>query len=402
MNQLPGPYYVMPKPIGPLCNMDCTYCYYLDKKSIYKKCSDFTMPDEILEIFTKQYIETQPGNVLFTWHGGEPLLRGIDFYKRAFKLQKQYANGKYIENTIQTNGLLVTDEWCRFFKDNNILVGISIDGPEHVHDRYRRQKNGKATFSSVMETIERFRKYEVQFNNLSVVNDYSSRFPLEIYQFFKEIGSHYMQFTPAVECKDKTSKPGRPQILAVHNCKELIVAPWSVKPLAYGTFLTALFDEWVSRDVGTYFVQFFDSVLANWCGVTPGVCVLARTCGHAGVLEHNGDIYACDHFVFPEYRLGNIKEKRVSDLMFSERHQIFGAKKTGSLNRTCKSCSYVNLCNGECPKNRFTQTASGESGHNYLCEGLKHFFKHTEESMRFMRNELFNKREAANIMKKKF
>lgn len=308
----------MVKPIGPSCNMDCTYCYYLDKKTMYKKCSDFAMSDDILEIFTKQYIDSQPGNVLFTLHGGEPLLRGIEFFKKAFLLQQRFAKGKHIENTIQTNGLLVTEEWCRFFKDNNILVGISIDGPEHIHDKYRKLKNGNSTFTSVMRAIELFKKHDVQFNNLSVVSDYGSHFPLEMYRFFKEIGSNYMQFTPVVECKAKSVRIDKLQVLAVHDCNESMVTPWSVAPLAYGQFLTAIFDEWVSNDVGVYFVQFFDSVLANWCGVAPGVCVLAPTCGHAGVLEHNGDMYACDHFVFPEYRLGNIKDEGVVSLMFSD------------------------------------------------------------------------------------
>jgi uncharacterized protein len=398
MNNLSTPYYLMPKPIGPACNMDCTYCYYLDKKTIYKQCSDFAMSDEVLEIFTRQYIESQPGNVLFTWHGGEPLLRGIEFYKKAFSLQTRFSNGKHIENTIQTNGLLITEDWCRFFKDNNILVGISIDGPEHIHDKYRKLKNGNPTFALVMQAIELFQKYDVQFNNLSVVSDYGSRFPLQVYNFFKEIGSKYMQFTPVVECRAKSIRLDKLQVLAVHESNESMVTAWSVASLAYGQFLTAIFDEWVSKDVGEYFVQFFDSVLANWCGLAPGVCTLTKDCGYGAVLEHNGDIYVCDHYVFPEYRLGNLKKTAIHEVMFSEKHKLFGAKKMGSLTDDCKSCAYVKLCNGECPKNRFAVSSSGESGQNYLCAGLKHFFLHTESHMRFMRNEILKKRNAANVM----
>ena len=300
------PLYVMLKPGGSSCNLACDYCYYLEKTKLYSQNKHRVMSDMLLERFVKEYLESQTmGQVLFTWHGGETLMRPIEFYRKALDLQKKYANGRQIDNSIQTNGTLLTDEWCKFFKENNFLVGISIDGPQEFHDEYRRDKMGRPSFLKVMHGIELLKKYDVEFNCMAVVNDYNADYPLEFYHFFKEIGCQYLQFTPIVE---RINRHPSPLTLATATAseKDADLAPYSIKPKQWGNFLCAIFDEWVREDVGKTFVQIFDSTLANWVGEQPGLCTMAKTCGHAGVMEFNGDVYSCDHFVFPEYKLGNI------------------------------------------------------------------------------------------------
>lgn len=377
------PLYVMLKPIGAVCNLGCTYCYYLEKKELYPdKGSKTIMSDDLLERFVSQYIEAQTMQpILFTWHGGEPLMRDISFYKKALELQRKYAKGKQISNTLQTNGTLLNDEWCEFFRENNFLIGISIDGAKPFHDKYRTTKDLRPTFDHVLRGINLLKKHGVEYNIMGVVNDFNINHPLEFYQFFKDIDSHYIQFSPAVESDSNGN-----------------VTQWSVTPEKWGDFLIAIFNEWVRKDVGTYFVQYFDSALANWVGVDPGICIFAKNCGHAGVMEFNGDVYSCDHFVYPQYKLGNIKDKTLMEMMYSTQQTDFGLAKSASLSSQCKQCKYLFACRGECPKNRISKTQSGEEI-NYLCNGYYKFFEHIAPYMDFMKKELEAQRPPRNIMK---
>lgn len=377
------PLYVMLKPIGAVCNLGCTYCYYLEKKELYPNKGNKTiMSDDLLERFVSQYIEAQTMQpILFTWHGGEPLMRDISFYKKALELQRKYAKGKQISNTLQTNGTLLNDEWCEFFRENNFLIGISIDGSKPFHDKYRTTKDLRPTFDHVVRGINLLKKHGVEYNIMGVVNDFNMNYPLEFYQFFKDIDSHYIQFSPAVESDSNGN-----------------VTQWSVTPEKWGDFLIAIFNEWVRKDVGTYFVQYFDSALANWVGVDPGICIFAKNCGHAGVMEFNGDVYSCDHFVYPQYKLGNINDKTLMEMMYSKQQTEFGLAKSASLSSQCKQCKYLFACRGECPKNRISKTQSGEEI-NYLCNGYYKFFEHIAPYMDFMKKELEAQRPPGNIMK---
>lgn len=393
------PYSLITKPIGSICNLNCTYCYYLEKKNLFEEGNNFKMQDELLEEYIKQYIHSQPvSTVTFTWQGGEPSLMGIDFYKRAIQLQKKYANGKQIENTFQTNGTLINEEWCHFFVENQFLVGISIDGPKELHDKFRQTKNKEDSYQKVLRTIELFNRYKVEFNTLVTVNSYNVDYPLEIYRFLKSIGSHFIQFIPIVERVSDVDQNNGLVLVPNSYDQQARVTPWSVDPIKYGKFLSTIFDEWVCNDVGQYFIQLFDTTLANWIGETPGLCMFAPTCGRAGAIEHNGDVYSCDHFVFPEYKLGNIKQTTLTELMNSTTQQAFGLNKYTQLPQTCHECNFLNKCYGECPKKRFTYTKDGEYGLNYLCEGYKLFFSHVEPYMDFMANELNNKRSPMNVM----
>lgn len=388
----------MLKPVGALCNLACDYCYYLEKSKLYTQNPRHVMSDELLERFIKEYIESQTiPQVMFTWHGGETLMRPLSFYKRAIELQKQYGRGRQIDNSIQTNGTLLTDEWCVFFKENNFLVGISIDGPQDFHDEYRRNKLGIPSYHKVMQGINLLKKHGVQYNCMAVVNDYNADYPLEFYNFFKEIGCEFLQFAPIVERlkDDKSSSTS----LASAKDTEAKLTPFSVSPDQWGNFLCTIFDEWVRNDVGKIFIQIFDSTLANWVGEQPGVCTMAKTCGHAGVMEFNGDVYSCDHFVFPEYKLGNIYNQPLASMMYSDKQLKFGADKYDKLPSQCKECDVLFACNGECPKNRFTYDKYGEYGLNYLCEGFYKFFKLVTPYMDYMKKELLAKRPPSNVMK---
>lgn len=391
------PLYIMTKPVGAICNLACDYCYYLEKSKLYQESPKHIMSDELLEKFIKEYIESQTmPQVLFTWHGGETLMRPLSFYQKAMELQRKYARGRTIDNCIQTNGTLLNDEWCRFFHDNNWLVGVSIDGPQEFHDEYRKNKQGKPSFMKVMQGINLLNKHRVEWNALAVVNDFNADYPLDFYHFFKEIGCRYIQFTPIVE-RIFRHDDGR-HLAAVEEGDNEKLADFSVTPEQWGNFLCTIFDEWVKNDVGEYFIQLFDATLANWVGEQPGVCSLAKTCGHAGVMEFNGDVYSCDHFVFPQYKLGNIYSKALVEMMYSDKQQQFGRNKFDSLPSQCKECQYLFACNGECPKNRFCKTASGEPGLNYLCKGYYQYFDHVAPYMDFMKKELLAERAPANIM----
>lgn len=397
-NPFAKPLYVMLKPAGAHCNLACKYCYYLEKNKLYPTAQRHLMSDEMLEQFTREYIEAQTMNqVLFTWHGGEPLLRSIDFYRKALSLQQKYAGGRRIDNVIQTNGTLLTDEWCEFFAQNHWLVGISIDGPQPDHDHYRLTAAGKPSWKKVMQGIKLLKKHGVEWNAMAVVNAYNANHPLEFYRFFKENGCQFLQFTPIVERLTR-HEDGR-TLASLVDKDEISLSEASVAPEQWGYFLCAIFDEWVRKDVGKIFVEIFDCTLANWMGISPGICAYSKECGHAGVMEHNGDIYSCDHFVFPEYKLGNIRDHSLIDMLYGEQQQEFSRLKHSSLPRQCKECDMEFACHGECPKNRFIKDKYGDSGLNYLCPGYYHYYQHVAPYMDYMKQELMSQRPPSNIMK---
>ncbi len=397
-NPFAKPLYVMLKPAGAHCNLACKYCYYLEKNKLYPTAQRHLMSDEMLEQFTREYIEAQTMNqVLFTWHGGEPLLRSIDFYRKALSLQQKYAGGRRIDNVIQTNGTLLTDEWCEFFAQNHWLVGISIDGPQPDHDHYRLTAAGKPSWKKVMQGIKLLKKHGVEWNAMAVVNAYNANHPLEFYRFFKENGCQFLQFTPIVERLTR-HEDGR-TLASLADKDEISLSEASVAPEQWGYFLCAIFDEWVRKDVGKIFVEIFDCTLANWMGISPGICAYSKECGHAGVMEHNGDVYSCDHFVFPEYKLGNIRDHSLINMLYGEQQQEFSRLKHSSLPRQCKECDMEFACHGECPKNRFMKDKYGDSGLNYLCPGYYHYYQHVAPYMDYMKQELMSQRPPSNIMK---
>lgn len=397
-NPLARPLYVMAKPAGSLCNLACTYCYYLEKKEL---CRDVASPqsqqmsDEVLERYVREYIGSQSTEeVVFTWHGGEALLRPLSFYQKAVRLQRKYAGGHRIINTLQTNGTLLNDEWCRFFKANHFLIGISLDGARTYHDALRRTPSDKPSFDRVMRGGRLLQRHGVDFNILAVVNALNADDPEGFYSFFKSIGCHYIQFAPIVEryhADGRLATVGEPD-------EESQLSSFSVTPEQWGDFLCGLFDVWVRDGVGEYFIQIFDATLANWMGVQPGVCTMAKYCGHAGVMEYNGDVYSCDHFVFPQYKLGNIRSSTLIEMMYSPRQQRFGRNKYDALPRQCRECPYLFACWGECPKNRFIKDEYGEPGLNYLCRGFYKFFDHVAPYMDYMRSQLEQEQPPAAIM----
>lgn len=391
------PLYVMLKPAGSLCNLRCRYCYYLEKGRLYEHADSQVMSDVLLEKFVREYMESQTTpEVLFTWHGGEPLLRPIRFYERALQLQRQYARGRRVSNSIQTNGTLLTPAWCEFLRDNGFLVGISIDGPREYHDAFRlRAADGRGSFDQVMRGIALLQQYGVEWNAMAVVNSLNGDHPQEFYRFFRDLGCRFLQFSPIVE--RTVSRPDGLS-LAPGMQEGGLLLDFSVGSRQWGRFLCGVFDEWLKGDVGQVFVQIFDATLANWVGVTPGLCSLSKDCGHAGVMEHNGDLYSCDHFVYPEHRLGNLREKTITEMMYSEQQRRFASMKTRRLPRQCRECRYGFACHGECPKNRFQRDRYGEPGLNYLCEGYRMFFEHAAPYMDFMKRELEAGRPPANVM----
>jgi uncharacterized protein len=393
----------MTKPTGPLCNLDCTYCYYLEKEKLFPPGSSFRMPPDVLETYIRDYIAAQPTlEVQFAWQGGEPTILGLDFFQEVVRLQKAYAGKKRISNAVQTNGTLLDDDWCSFFAEHGFLVGLSIDGPEEFHDAYRVDKGGKPTFRKVMRGLEFLRKHETEFNTLTVVNRQNSQAPKEVYTFLKEIGSRYFQFIPLVEREPDAGARALDLDLAFppghEDAESVPVTPWSVEARQYGDFLLGVFDEWVRNDVGSVFVQLFDVTLAGWTGMQPPLCVFAKTCGDAMVLEHNGDLFSCDHYVYPSYRLGNVLETPVGELAVLPEQVAFGQAKSESLPGYCRRCEVRFLCNGECPKHRFMETPDGEAGLNYLCPGYKKFFSRTAVHFQLMADLLKQQRAPAEIM----
>lgn len=383
---------MMLKPIGSVCNLKCTYCYYLDKADMYDKQS--IMPLDLLEKIIREYFEVNDSEqVVFDWHGGEPLLLGLDYFKKIVEIQRKYKKDKRVFNTIQTNGVLLDDDYVSFFKHNNFLVGVSIDGPQSIHDKYRKDKGENPTFVRVMRGIERLHRHAVDFNTLTTVSKAGEGKGLEVYRFMKDIGSRYMQFMPVLEYV--SSIDGR---IVSPDGENLSLTHWSVEPLEYGKFMCDIFDNWVRNDVGGYFVNLFDSTLANYCGVSPGTCVYSETCGANAVVEHNGDVYPCDHFVYPKHKIGNAEKSSLEEMMSSDKIVKFGIDKRNSLPSTCLRCKFYFACHGECPKHRFAKTKQGEAGLNSLCEGLYYFFSHVDSHMLKMKELIFEGKEAKLIM----
>ena len=393
-------FHVMAKPIGPICNLDCKYCFYLEKESLYPQVSKWAMRDEVLDSYIQQYIEAHNApEVSFAWQGGEPTLLGVEYFRRLVEIQKKYAGGKRIQNAFQTNGVLLNDEWAALFKENNFLIGISIDGPRALHDAYRVDKGGQPTFDRVMRGIETLKRNGVEFNTLTTVHSGNADYPLEVYRFLKENGSGFMQFIPIVERIAHQVTADGLQLVSPEFSGGARVAPWSVEPKQFGRFLSAIFDEWVRNDVGKYFVQIFDVSLETWSGMDASLCVFRKQCGGAMAIEHSGDLYSCDHFVYPQNRLGNIMDSPLVSLVESEQQHSFGEAKESTLPKYCRECDVRFACNGECPKHRFLETPDGEPGLNYLCAGYKLFFHHIDPYMRFMARELAAQRPPANVMR---
>jgi uncharacterized protein len=409
----PFAFHVMTKPIGPICNLDCRYCFYLEKEEMYhqekrKERPSWQMPDDVLERYIQQYIEAQNvPEISFAWQGGEPTLLGVRFFRRVVELQQKFANGKRITNALQTNGTLLTDEWGEFLAKNQFLIGLSVDGPAHLHDTYRVDKQGRPSFPLVERGLNVLKKHGVEFNTLTVVNRKNSQEPLAVYRFLREIGSGFMQFIPLVERSSVgplQTEDGLIQLALAAPPREgegrSPVTDWSVRSEDYGTFLSTIFDEWVRRDVGTVYVQHFDVALGTWAGMGATLCVFSPTCGKALAMEHNGDLYSCDHYVYPEYRLGNIREKTLTEMILSPEQTKFGQDKQDTLPRYCRECSVRFACNGECPKHRFIRTPDGEFGLNYLCAGYKKFFTHIDPYMKTMTALLHAGRAPAEIMER--
>jgi len=380
----------MLKPRGSICNLGCKYCYFLSKERLYPG-SRFRMTEELLEEYTRQYITAQRvPEVTFAWQGGEPTLMGLDFFRMAVEFQqKQRKPGLRVHNALQTNGTTLDDDWCRFFRAHDFLIGISIDGPREVHDRYRVDKGGRPSFDRVMEGLNLLKKHRVEFNVLTTIHAANAPHPLEVYRFLRdEAGAQFIQFIPIVERDNETGfQEGD------------TVTDRSVTARQYGDFLIAVFDEWVRRDVGRVFVQIFDVALAAWVGQRPGLCIFEETCGTALAMEHNGDLYACDHFVEPKYKLGNIVDAPMTALVGSDEQRRFGLAKRDALPRYCRQCEVRFVCNGGCPKNRFIHTPDSEPSLNYLCAGYKAFFNHICQPMQIMATELRARRPPANIMR---
>ncbi|MFP5227290.1 MAG: anaerobic sulfatase maturase [Acidobacteriota bacterium] len=392
-------FHVMTKPIGPICNLDCSYCFYLEKEKLYPGTRQWAMAPEILERYIEQYIAAQPlDEVHFAWQGGEPTLLGVDFFRNVVALQQRYASGKTVHNALQTNGTLLDDAWCEFLAENRFLVGLSIDGPRELHDAWRVDKGGAPTFDRVMRGLTRLKAHQVDFNTLTVVHRRNSQHPREVYRFLRETGSGFIQFIPVVE--RRTAHPDADGLVLIQPASHqpAQVTEWSVEPLAYGKFLSEIFDEWVKHDVGRVFVQQFDVALESWMGMEASLCVFRRTCGSALAMEHTGDLYSCDHFVYPENRLGNLADDDLSHMAHSDQQKKFGRDKLDALPRMCRTCDVRFACNGECPKHRFLTTPDGEPGLNYLCAGYKHFFHHIDPHMQFMAAELRAGRPPAGIM----
>ncbi len=404
INSNPEGLHVVAKPTGPLCNLNCEYCFYSEKKALFAPDERYRMSDQVLRAFIAGYISSQPTPVVeFVWQGGEPTLLGIDFFKRIIELQKPFAGTKTITNSLQTNGTLLTDEWCEFLRMHNFMVGISLDGPQEIHDRYRRDRKGAGSFGQVMRGLRLLQKHGVEHNVLACVARETALRPLDVYHFFKEEGAEFIQFTPVVErIADSMSRGvglrlAAPASLAEEE-KQTEVAAWSVIPEKYGDFLIEIYEEWVRHDVGTVFVMNFEWALNAWIGNPSPVCIHANTCGRSVVIEHNGDVYACDHSVYPQYKLGNIKTHRLEQMVKKSIRSGFGMVKETALPRWCRECDVLAACQGGCPKHRFTTTPYDEPGLHYLCEGYKKFFLHIRKYCHAMTQLLENGLPASRVM----
>lgn len=395
-----APFFALAKPAGPACNLRCSYCFYLEKKDLFDRKQSTRMQQDTLERFIRDYISAQDApEVIFGWQGGEPTLRGLDFFRKVVHLQRTYAGGRKVSNMFQTNGMLIDVEWADFLAANEFLVGISVDGPPDLHDAQRVDASNSGSLSRVLEGLEHLKSHGVEFNTLTVVSRANAKHPLKVYRFLKEIGSRYIQFIPLVERVMNTSVSsalaGPPTSVALHMAQ---VAKWSVSPVGYGDFLVAVFEEWVRRDVGSVFVQMFDNALGSWMGEGASLCVFAETCGRQVALEHDGSVYACDHYVYPEYRLGNLHRQTFAEMLDSPEQRRFGAAKRDTLPTQCRRCEFRFACNGGCPKQRFLHSADGEPGLNYLCAGYRKFFCAVDPYMRRMIALLRQGRAPSEIM----
>ena len=401
-----GPFHIMVKPIGPKCNLDCTYCFYLEKEILFGDGERWKMDDAVLEAYVKRYIEAQPADpVTFAWQGGEPTLCGVDFFEKVVKWQKTYGKGRQIDNAFQTNGTLLDDDWCAFLKRENFLVGVSIDGPADLHDAYRVKRNGEGTHAEVMRGIENLKKHRVDFNTLTCVNRMNADRGAEVYSFLKRIGSRYMQFIPIIERLPDAeaerlglSHATPPKFAEEDDNLDAPVTEWSVQPKAYGRFMWSIFKRWVQQDVGKIYVQLFDVALGKWAGVRGGLCVYEETCGRAMALEHDGSLYSCDHFVYPEYRIGNITEQSMAEMADSPAQEAFGNMKRDALPGFCLQCAFKFTCNGGCPKHRFLLTPDDEPGLNYLCSGYRFIFGKMDPYMKAMAELYREGRAPAEVM----
>ncbi|WP_435924874.1 anaerobic sulfatase maturase [Paenibacillus sp. DYY-L-2] len=400
----PRAFHLLAKPTGPLCNLDCSYCFYTEKEALYPKGHSFYMTDEVLETFIRKYIERQDiPEISFVWQGGEPTLAGLDFYRRVIHYQAKYAGGKKINNSLQTNGTLLDEDWCSFLAENRFLVGLSLDGPEEVHDRYRVDRGKKPTFRKVMRGLNLLREHGVEFNVLVCVTRESAAKPLTVYRFLKEQGIRFIQFIPIVERKPdqlalqwglRHASPPDPGSTEPQK----LVTEWTVEPGAYGDFLIRIFDEWVREDVGSIHVMNFEWALTSWLGLPSTVCIFSENCGQALAVESSGEIFSCDHYVYPNYKLGHILHDEPDQLVQSERQQSFGKNKSATLPSMCRTCEVRFACHGECPKHRFLTTPDGETGLNYLCAGYKRYFRHIHPYMKAMVKLLENGLPAAKVM----
>jgi uncharacterized protein len=392
-NYTPPRIHVLAKPSGAICNLACSYCFFLDKELLYPG-SKFRMSDKVLENYIRQLIKAHRNpQVTVAWQGGEPTLMGIDFYRRAIELQEKYRKpGMTFENTMQTNGTLLDDEWCRFFKENDFLIGISIDGPQEIHDSYRVDKKGQGTFDKVMRGLRLLQKHDVEYNVLTTINRINADHPLEVYCFLRdEARTDWIQFIPVVDGVDEEGH--------TISQKGSRVSSQSVLPEQFGSFLSRIFDEWARNDVGRVFVQTFEASARRWLSLPSGMCVFEETCGIGLALEHNGDLYSCDHFVEPDYLLGNILETEILELAASERQYRFGQNKRDMLPQICRECDVLFACRGECPKNRLLTTLAGEPGLNYLCEGWKAFFHHIDFPMQIIAGLIRKGYPASEVMR---
>ena len=403
MPERPG-MHVLAKPVGPICDIRCDYCFYLEKRALFPEHEHYRMPDDVLAAYIRQYVESQPTPVVeFVWHGGEPTLPGIEFFRRVVELQRPYLGKKEIRNSLQTNGLRLDDAWCEFFKTNDFFIGISLDGPQEIHDRYRRDKAGEGTFERVMQGVQLLQKHEVEFNVLACVARDTARQPLEVYRFFKDKGIRYIQFTPIVERLPDQQAMAQGLWLAPPAQLEQeepnrAVTPWTVEPEAYGDFLIAIYEDWVREDVGDVFVMNFEWALNAWLGEPSPVCIFARQCGRAVAMEHDGSVFACDHYVYPEYLLGNVLTDDLGDMVERSVANGFGPHKERTLPRYCRECEVKTACWGGCPKHRFGMAPDGEPGLHYLCAGYRKFFRHIRKYLRAMATLLENGLPASYVM----
>ncbi len=389
-------FHVLVKPAGSRCNLDCAYCYYLHKQNLLPDTTGDRISDDLLEKVIRQHIAYQDvDTVVFTWHGGEPTLLGLDFYRKVVKLQQKYAGTKRIENNLQTNGVLLNEQWCEFLKEHHFLVGLSIDGPKHLHDMFRASKGGGSSFEQVCKAARLLQQHDVLFNTLTVVNSVTAQHPAEVYRFLtEELGARRLQWLPCVEPKNfRTAAPGLWDVVAMPSMgssaarpgqPDSIVTDWSVDPDAWGEFLCETFDLWLKNGYGKVLVNWFESLVGQWMGQPPQICMLGEVCGRVLAIEKDGSVYSCDHFVYPEYKLGDLRDndRPFADMVYSAQQRRFGCTKRDTMPKYCKSCRYCFACNGGCPKDRFLKTPDGEPRLNYLCSGMKRFLTHADPHLR--------------------